>query len=270
MEVVNAGDETSLQSAAELRTDLTDAGNIFEDLVLQEASAINKAEKEGAGKSKDTQAKDQAAKVCFLKRIARNQKDISVKDLESNIAEIGANLQKRKPEYSSSSNSENSPTFDSPRKIAWNGEFKTKSKLNEFQKVSPILLKTKHKANMRFPCFFDDQIYNANPDIGFQSKLKKHHGADNDADTSSEELLKNQKNSFLHLQDAVRRYKKKNRHKLFKETCEPAKRTPSHSKEPKVPELPTLNTAKSLSAESTPLVPLVHAEGKRSKSLRRG
>lgn len=138
----------------------------------------------------------------ILKRFTRPDDTLSMEELGEKILQLGASLQKRKPELASSEESgeDCSPTQPIIKR-------KTSSSINKAQRkvkknckgfLEPVVFSLANNQTRVFPCFVDKSIYACDSKLKFENKLRKH-GFDNDADTSSEELENAKNNTMFHL-----------------------------------------------------------------------
>lgn len=145
-----------------------------------------------------------AVKKRILKRFTRPEPNdtLSMEELGEKILQLGASLQKRKPELASSEESgeDCSPTQPIIKR-------KTSSSINKAQRkvkknckgfLEPVVFSLAKNQTNVFPCFMDSSIYACDSKLKFENKLRKH-GFDNDADTSSEELENAKRNTICHL-----------------------------------------------------------------------
>lgn len=153
-----------------------------------------------------------------LKRFRRSQNTIVLADLEKKITEIGASLQKRKPDFNKSRDSDDSQGDPSPLRYFRTREKGELTKAKDQTSISALIMKSELRGKRVFPCFLDSQIYKTPADLDLSKKLKQVKDRDYEDDTSSEDLEKGKTHAFRALNNAIRdfgqHYNKSKRHQV--------------------------------------------------------
>lgn len=145
-------------------------------------------------------------KLKALKRVRRPEDLLDLEELGENLSAFGASLRKRRPDVTSSGESNGSSPVDSRNQLNTSKNVQPRTKKNCSGLLEPVMLTVSKGQKKAFPCFSDKSIFTCESKLRFASRLRKQ-GFDNDADTSSEELENAKQSAISSLTAFALKYK---------------------------------------------------------------